>query len=64
MICYKDMTFCGYLGCANKDCERRLTDEVKAAARRWWGKDNPPICCYAATPDCFVVTNENSIQND
>lgn len=42
MICYRDTTFC-----ANEHCtcppHRRLTDEVRAAARRWWGGDNAPI---------------------
>lgn len=40
MICYQDRLYCVTPGC---QCERALTDEVKAAARRWWGSDNPPI---------------------
>ena len=60
MIGYKDMAFCPYLDCKNVTCARRLTDEVKNAARRWWGKDNPPIIYFAERPECF----ENSIRND
>lgn len=52
-MCYKDKTFCPFLECKNLQCDRRLTDVIKAAARRWWGKDNPPICIFAARPDCF-----------
>ncbi|KKU53548.1 MAG: hypothetical protein UX75_C0036G0023 [Candidatus Moranbacteria bacterium GW2011_GWE2_47_10] len=55
---YKDITFCPFLECKNVQCERMLTDEVKAAARLWWGKDNPPICCYASTPRCFECKDE------
>lgn len=43
MICYLDKTFC-----CNPDCTcgeyRRLTDEVRAAADKWWaafGSDDP-----------------------
>jgi len=57
MIGYKDMAFCPYLECKNLTCDRRLTEEVKKAARRWWGKDNAPIICFAERPECF----ENSI---
>lgn len=52
-MCYKDKTFCSFLDCKNLQCDRRLTDVVESAARRWWGKDNPPICMFAAEPDCF-----------
>jgi len=55
---YKNITFCPFLECKNVQCERMLTDEVKAAARLWWGKDNPPICCYASTPRCFECKDE------
>ncbi|MHC5011187.1 MAG: hypothetical protein ACYTG6_09585 [Planctomycetota bacterium] len=44
MISFRDMTFC-----TNPDCKcspgRRLTDEVKAAAERWWGGPGAPIAC-------------------
>lgn len=42
MISYKDMTFCCSPECVNK-CGRKLTDEIKAAAARWWGSDDAPI---------------------
>lgn len=53
MLCYRDMTFCNYLDCANKQCSRRLTDDVIKSASKWWGKDNPPICVFAEKPNCF-----------
>lgn len=43
MISYKDMTFCASPNCKDK-CGRRLTEEVRAAAKRWWGGDDAPIC--------------------
>ena len=33
MICYKDQAFCASSDCTNQ-CGRKLTEEVKAAARR------------------------------
>lgn len=43
MICYRDMTFCSSPACKNK-CGRKLTDEVRAAAVKWWGGEDAPIC--------------------
>jgi len=51
MICHRDMTFCAS-DCINADCERRLTDEVKAAARKWWGKDGAPIAMADMSGAC------------
>jgi hypothetical protein len=42
MICYRDRTYCGSPNCENK-CGRKLTDEVKEGAKKWWGSDNAPI---------------------
>lgn len=42
MICYRDMTFCVSPHCKNK-CGRKLTGEIVAAARRWWGGPDAPI---------------------
>jgi hypothetical protein len=44
MMCFRDTTFCASKNCVNK-CGRKLTQEVKDAAERWWGKENgePPI---------------------
>lgn len=43
MMCYRDRTYCS----AGEDCvcsqDRKLTEEVKRAAREWWGGDDPPI---------------------
>lgn len=42
MICFRDMTFCIHPDCTC-DPERQLTDEVREAARKWWGSDDAPI---------------------
>lgn len=42
MLCYKDMTFCVNTQC-KRQCSRRLTQEVQAAAEKWWGSDQAPI---------------------
>ena len=42
MICYMDTTYCVSPGCTN-ECGRKLTPEIIAAARAWWGTDDPPI---------------------
>lgn len=54
MLCYKDKTYCGFLECGNKDCHRRLTDEVREMAKSWWGNDSPPIMQFTEKPKCFV----------
>ena len=43
MIYYNDTTFCVSPGCINK-CGRKMTPEVQAAAEKWWGESDPPIC--------------------
>ena len=40
MICYRDTTFCISPNCT---CGRTLTDEIKEAAKKWWGGDGAPI---------------------
>ena len=57
MICYRDRTFCPFwkdcrLG---SECSRALTQEVKDAAAKWWGDENPPIAFYVDEPDCFEM---------
>lgn len=37
---YRDTTFCINPACT---CGRALTDAIRAAARAWWGGDDPPI---------------------
>lgn len=41
MLCYKDTTFCTS-PCA-AECDIKLTDEVKEAAVKWWGKEGAPV---------------------
>lgn len=42
MIYYKDMTFCISENCKN-ECGRKLTEEIKRDAERWWGSKDAPI---------------------
>lgn len=43
MMCYMDRTFCVSEKCENK-CGRKLTKEIRKAAKKWWGSDDAPIC--------------------
>ena len=55
MICYKDMTFCGYYtGCAVKDCPRAYTAEVTLKSIY----SGLPVCCFVEKPDCFVKADK------
>ena len=51
MICYKDRIYCA-ASCSNTDCSRLLTDEVRDAARKWWGKEGAPIACADMSSGC------------
>lgn len=55
MMCYRDKTFCDFhTECQyGKECDRALTDEVKAGAVAWMG-ENAPIARYTEKPSCFV----------
>lgn len=35
MFTYRDMTFCNCTDCITKDCNRKLTDEVKKLSRKF-----------------------------
>jgi len=61
MMCYRDRTWCQFWEeCKDGgQCGRALTKDVKDAATRWWGNDNPPIATYVDKPECFKEkTNE------
>ena len=51
MICYKDMTFCGfYKQCEfGSKCHRALTPKIKNDANDF----GLPICEYGEKPQCF-----------
>lgn len=57
-LCYKDRTWCTSI-CATQPCDRRLTREVREAARKWGetlGLDYGPVShahlnCADFTPD-------------
>lgn len=57
MISYADMTFCPFWkDCSHADaCNRPLTDDVKAAARKWWGSDDAPIAQFTSKPTCHEL---------
>ncbi len=60
MICYRDRTFCPFDTCKHfETCKIALTEQVKKDAKKWWGKDNPPIAEYVDKPNCY---NERSKQ--
>jgi len=41
MMCYRDRTFCVSPNCKN-ECGRKLTQEIRDAAEKWWNpKDEP-----------------------
>jgi hypothetical protein len=50
MICYKDMTFCPSLDCAQDDCRRKLTLQIQKDARDF----GLPIAQFTTIPDCHV----------
>jgi hypothetical protein len=49
VICFRDRSYCAGL-CAGCDqaCDRLLTDNVRAAAERWWGGPDAPIAVRPA----------------
>lgn len=57
MLCYRDMTFCADVDtfeskCLNTTCPRNLTQEVKDAAEKWWGKPRAPIAYTDFSDTC------------
>jgi hypothetical protein len=59
MMCYKDMTFCGFKQCVKfGSCKRSFTDKAKADADKWWGDKDAPVCMYMDKPTCFTVCEE------
>lgn len=60
MICFRDMTFCEYHNdCAKAhECPRALTDLVKEAADKWWGKPGAPIAVFVSQPDCHTAVEK------
>jgi hypothetical protein len=59
MLCYQDKTFCPYLDCIHKDCERRLTLEIKQRAKR----ADSPICQFCEVPSCYTEKKHVEIQD-
>ena len=59
MLCYKDMTFC-VASCGDGDCHRKLTTEVKEAAKKWWGDEFAPIAVsdYSSWCDSYTPVEE------
>lgn len=60
MLCYKDQTFCS-ANCST-ECSRKLTDQVKADAKLWWGSDAAPIAVSNFELDCdYYTLKENKM---
>jgi len=57
MICFRDRTFCKEPSC---DCGyEKWTDELEAAAERWWNPfDKPELRGQA--PVCFIEHREGT----
>jgi hypothetical protein len=56
MIGYKDRTWCNAKTCTKfNTCDRALTDEVDARAKKWWGGDDYPISIFMKPEelDCY-----------
>lgn len=53
-LCYRDRTFCR-AECATENCSEKLTDDVRAGARRWWhhDPDNAPIAVGNFSATCL-----------
>lgn len=55
MICFRDRTF-RTASCATTACDLRLSDDVSAAARRWWGAPGAPIAFADRSAGCANFT--------
>jgi len=62
MICYQDMTFCGFFNdCVHKDvCGRALTEEIRREAAAWWGSVDAPICTFVDKPGCYEEVEDKN----
>jgi len=56
MICFRGTTFCPfYKDCiGQRICARKLTPEIKTAAKGWWDGNDPPIAQFAIKPSCHM----------
>ncbi len=52
MYCFKNQTFCPFLECANKECDKRFTEQLKYAADSL----DMMICLITKKPKCFITT--------
>lgn len=56
MICYRDMTFC--TAKCFTECARKLTEEVRLDAVKWWGNEDAPIAVADFSPSCEMYRGE------
>jgi hypothetical protein len=59
MLCYQDKTFCPYLDCIHKDCERRLTLKIRREAK----KADYLICQFLKVPSCYAEKKHVEVQD-
>ena len=60
MICYADKTWCTFLDCTDKKCNRRFDHKEMKKAKKWWGNDVPPVCTFYDKPDCYNTEQEDA----
>ena len=53
MISYKDKTFC-IAACANRECPRKYTEDVRKQAEEWWGDVAAPVAVGDLSKPCFI----------
>lgn len=52
-LCYRDRTWCSASNrCAATNCSRKITEEVQAAAERWWGGPDPSFSLANLSNNC------------
>lgn len=62
MICYKDRGWCSKSEECNENCFRRLTEEEKVKAKKWWGGDDFPVQYADYSNECekYIIENEKN----
>lgn len=59
MLCFRDMTFCGFKECFKfGDCPRSWTEDKQVLADAWWARGGgetgqAPVAMYTDKPKCF-----------
>jgi hypothetical protein len=54
MPTYQDRTWCNYLRCKNRQCNRRTNNKIRKEAK----ESKLALAVYAEKPDCYSLTPE------